>query len=221
MLAFRRLLILSVTLFLCWASWVIPAQASVPLNDQLRATQTCEAFQSFRQGTNPGNIRLNPGQIYPVTAKNKDDATHYYLRIDEANPMARWVSTSCGELLGTPPIGDITSSNPTNVLAISWQPSFCETHQDKDECESQTENRFDASNFTLHGLFPKELYCNVSNRVKELDSDGKWSQLPPITLSDGLFDALKTKMPGVASDLHLHEWYKHGTCYSESPIIYF
>ncbi len=112
MFTFRRLLILSVILFFGWISWTIPARASVPLNDQLEATETCEAFQSFRRRTNPGNIQLTPGQIYPVTAKNKDDATHYYLRIDDAEPTARWVSTSCGNLLGTPPVGDITSSNP-------------------------------------------------------------------------------------------------------------
>lgn len=221
MVAFRRLLILSVTLFWFWGSWTIPVQASVSLNDQLRASEACEAFQSFRQGTNPGNIRLDPDRIYPVTAKNKENATYYYLRIDEAIPMARWVSTSCGDLLGAPPVGDITSSNPANILAISWQPSFCETHQIKDECESQTEDRFDASNFTLHGLWPKELYCNVDSRTKGLDEDGKWSQLPPISLSSELFDALRIKMPGVASDLHLHEWYKHGTCYSELPEEYY
>jgi ribonuclease T2 len=28
-------------------------------------------------------------------------------------------------------------------------------------------------------------------------------------------------MPGFASDLHLHEWYKHGTCYSDSPEEYY
>lgn len=221
MFTFRRLLILSVILFFGWISWTIPARASVPLNDQLEATETCEAFQSFRRRTNPGNIQLTPGQIYPVTAKNKDDATHYYLRIDDAEPTARWVSTSCGNLLGTPPVGDITSSNPANILAISWQPSFCETRQDKDECESQTEDRFDATNFTLHGLWPKEMYCNVDSRTKDLDNNGNWSQLPPITLSSGLFNDLKTKMPGVASDLHLHEWYKHGTCYSETAEEYY
>ena len=40
------------------------------------------------------------------------------------------------------------------VLAASWQPSFCETKPDKDECESQTGDRFDATHFAIHGLWP-------------------------------------------------------------------
>ena len=28
-------------------------------------------------------------------------------------------------------------------------------------------------------------------------------------------------MPGVLSYLHRHEWYKHGSCYSDSPEVYF
>lgn len=222
MLGSKRLLILTITLLLAWTTWIIPAEASIPLNDQFKATETCEALQSIRRGTNPGDVRLNPGQVYPVTAKNKAQETHYYLRIDGANPRARWVSISCGELLGTPPVGDIDNQNPPNVLAISWQPAFCENFQDKDECESQTTERFDATNFTLHGLWPRPIYCDVSSDIEESSSDSdRWSELPPIPLSDELFEELKIKMPGVASNLHLHEWYKHGTCYSETPEEYY
>lgn len=221
MLNVRRLFVLVLALPLLWWSFLSPAFASISLNDQFRATEACEAFQSFRKGTNPGNIRLTPGQIYPVTAKNKENETHYYLNIEGANPSSRWVSINCGELLLTDPVVDRDNKNLTNVLAISWQPAFCETHQDKTECKTQTEERFDASNFTLHGLWPKPAYCNVNNQIRNLDQDGKWDELPPINLSPTLMTELAVKMPGVASNLHLHEWYKHGTCYSDTPEEYY
>lgn len=223
MLVFQRLSILAITLFLSLGIWTSPAHAGVSFNGQFKATQACEAFQSFRKGTNPGNIRLTPDTVYPVTAKNKEDATHYYLRLENANPSSRWVSVVCGELLGTIPIGNPNppNSNSKNLLAISWQPAFCENHQDKTECATQTEERFDASNFTLHGLWPRPIYCGVSDRIKSLDKAKKWSELPPIDLSAELLSELAIKMPGVASDLHLHEWYKHGTCYSATPEEYY
>src|SRR3546814_5265076 len=41
------------------------------------------------------------------------------------------------------------------VLAVSWQPAFCETRPAKPECVTQDEDRFDASHFALHGLWPQ------------------------------------------------------------------
>ncbi|MEM8676249.1 MAG: ribonuclease [Cyanobacteria bacterium P01_G01_bin.67] len=225
MIVLRRLLILALTLWFSLGVGITTVDASVALDDQFEASYACEAFQSIRKRTNPGDIRLIPGQTYPVTAKNKDEATHYYLKIEAAEPQQRWVDLSCGTLLSSS--DDV--SNPVtsidNLLAISWQPAFCENHQDKTECESQTIERFDAVNFTLHGLWPQPRgndYCNVSNEIIALDRNSStWSELPPISLSDGLFQELQRKMPGVASDLHLHEWYKHGTCYSETPEEYY
>lgn len=220
MLVFPRFYILASIVFLCWGLWTTPAQASVPLKDQFKANYACQAFQSIRKRTNPGSIRLTPGEIYPVTAKNKEDATYYYLNIENADPAARWVSVDCGFLVETPPV----ATHPDYLLAISWQPAFCETHQDKKECFTQTGERYDASNFTLHGLWPQpreNVYCNVSNDLKSLDRAKEWSKLPSLALSVGLLEELNLKMPGVASDLHLHEWYKHGTCYSATPEEYY
>ncbi len=222
MLFIHRLYILFIVLLFSWSLWTLPAQASVKLNDQFKATQGCEAYQSLRKQTNPGNIRLTTDTIYPVTAKNKEDATYYHLKIDGVEPSLRWVSVNCGELLGSTDGG--TPSNPSTLLAISWQPAFCETHQNKIECQAQTENSFDADNFTLHGLWPQprnNIYCDVTEQIKSLDKAKKWSELPPIQLSEPLSQELAIKMPGVASDLHLHEWYKHGTCYSDTPEEYY
>ena len=45
------------------------------------------------------------------------------------------------------------------VLAASWQPAFCATSagQGKAECVSQTADRFDATHFSIHGLWPDDL----------------------------------------------------------------
>ncbi|WP_190633830.1 ribonuclease [Trichocoleus sp. FACHB-40] len=194
----------------------------ITFNDQFVAGQACEALESIRRGTNSGDIRLTPQETYPVIGKNRDNASHYLLRIEGAEPPSRWVSVQCGQLLGSS-----TPVNPVNqdyLLALSWQPSFCETKPNKPECQSQTAQRFDATNLVLHGLWPQprqNIYCNVSDNIISLDKDKQWSQLPPIDLSAETRNALAAKMPGFASDLHLHEWYKHGTCYSDSPEEYY
>lgn len=88
------------------------------------------------------------------------------------------------------------------MLALSWQPAFCQTHQSKVECETQTEERFDAVHLSLYGLWPQpreNVYCNVKNQDRRLDERGTWSQLPLPGLSDATRDALMVSMPGVAS----------------------
>jgi ribonuclease T2 len=213
----KKCFLLAISLCFCLTLWSRPAYALITLNDQFVAGEACEAVQSIRSGTNPGNIRLIPQETYAVLGKNRDNASHYLLRIEDAEPSERWVSVQCGQLLG--------SSAPVNqayLLALSWQPSFCETKPSKSECKSQTAERFDATNLVLHGLWPQNTeYCNVSNNIKRLDKDKRWSDLPLIDLSEATRNELAVKMPGFASDLHLHEWYKHGTCYSDSPEEYF
>lgn len=107
------------------------------------------------------------------------------------------------------------------ILAVSWQPAFCEAASGKPECRSQTSDRFDASHFTLHGLWPRDEYCGVSARDEATDRDGRWSALPALDLSPALRRALDTKMPGTRSQLDRHEWTKHGTCFAGDAEAYF
>src|SRR5438552_1569673 len=82
-----------------------------------------------------------------------------------ADPERRWVKVSCGHLSGSSaatapaapgaqgkPAG---SGKPEYVFALSWQSAFCETKSNKTECRAQNPNEFDATNFTLHGLWPQ------------------------------------------------------------------
>ncbi len=144
----------------------------------------------------------------------------------EHNPLIKFILVSCLILLagcndesGSPPKydGDM-------VLAISWQAGFCETRPGLPECKSQTTKRFDASHFSLHGLWPQprnQSYCNVDANQKRLDTSRKWSRLPGLGLSTKLQNQLLKIMPGARSFLHRHEWIKHGTCYSADAETYF
>nr|WP_314258288.1 ribonuclease [uncultured Devosia sp.] len=110
------------------------------------------------------------------------------------------------------------------VLAISWQPAFCETRPDRPECESQTEDRFDAGNFALHGLWPQPRsrdYCGVDAETVALDEQGDWDLLPEPDISAALRDELRVMMPGTQSALDRHEWITHGTCYDGDAEAYF
>ncbi len=205
----------------------VPAFTQIELNDRFTATSNCPALRSIRKGTNPGNVVLTPDLTYRVVGKNREQPSHYLLDIDGATPSQRWVAKECGNLSSVKLQPKPTrTSNPerpqTYVLAVSWQPSFCETKPQKIECRTQTADRFDATNFTLHGLWPENgEYCGVSSQIRNLDLNKRWDKLPPIALSPQTVTALAQKMPGFASNLQLHEWYKHGSCYGTSPDRYF
>lgn len=109
------------------------------------------------------------------------------------------------------------------TLALSWQPGFCETHGDKAECQEQTATSYDASNFTLHGLWPDKLeYCNVSASNIKNDKTGNWKDLPTVEVDGETTDELDEVMPGFGeSSLERHEWIKHGTCDGRNSDDYY
>jgi ribonuclease T2 len=59
------------------------------------------------------------------------------------------------------------------VVALSWEPAYCETAHNRPECRSMTRHRFDASHLILHGLQPDKhqdpqqayAYCGVAQFV--------------------------------------------------------
>lgn len=208
----------------------VPAGAQVRLEGNFAATRDCPAFQSIGKQTNPGNVTIASGNTYPLVGKNKDIATHYLIEISGADPKQRWVSVDCGMLdsaaddqpepeQSAQETQQSVQSGHRFVLAISWQPSFCETRPSKPECESQTDDRFDATHFTLHGLWPqprRRAYCGVDQQAISHDEAGYWSRLPEPAISAATRARLDVAMPGTRSYLHRHEWIKHGTCYPEA-----
>lgn len=110
------------------------------------------------------------------------------------------------------------------ILALSWQPAFCERKPNKPECRSQHARRYDANNFSLHGLWPQpreNLYCNVEKQTVELDKRGRWNDLPKLEIQESTRKKLAQVMPGYRSNLHRHEWVKHGTCMTNDPQRYY
>lgn len=115
-----------------------------------------------------------------------------------------------------------------NLLALSWHNAFCETHRYKKECKrtmgSLLRSKSHETQFVLHGLWPQprnNVYCNVDDRLASLDKNKRWRELPDLKLSDETEDALAKVMPGIASNLHKHEWIKHGTCYGTDANVYY
>lgn len=214
-----------------------PASAFEPMEGCFRAEQACPALRSINHGSNPGGVALEVGTIYELLGANKVAATHFQVKVQGARPRERWVPVGCGVELEscpvpidggirptTPDIGPVAGASRDNLLAISWQPAFCETHREKPECVSQSEGRFDATSLSLHGLWPQpreRAYCGVGTREKSIDRAGRWKLLPAVQVDAETGAALAVAMPGTQSGLERHEWTKHGTCYGSDADSYF
>ncbi len=207
-----------------------PSRAEVPLDGQFTATRPCPADQSISRGTNPGNVTLSPGTRYALVAANKTPATHLRIVIPGAAPDRRWVEVTCGETdvaITQPASAQPATTSPRTpryILSVNWQPAFCETAPRTRECRNQRPDSFEATNFTLHGLWPQPRgneYCGVSDRDIWASRDGRWLDLPMLDLTIAQRRDLDTVMPGSQSGLDRHEWTKHGTCYSKDQREYF
>ena len=206
----------------------------------LKATSSCEAYQSYRKKTNPGKAHLEEGKLYPIIERSKKNSA-FRIKVKGLKRSSRWVKSDCGEVLTSCSVSAKPSkaSNSKKVLktksnkgrkkgsyllALTWQPSFCETHGNKKECRTQTTNRYDASHWSLHGLWPQprnNAYCGVSRNDKGIDRNKRWHLLEPLKLSQKTATDLAFIMPAVASNLHRHEWIKHGTCYGTDAETYY
>ncbi|GGD92556.1 hypothetical protein GCM10011390_09100 [Aureimonas endophytica] len=119
---------------------------------------------------------------------------------------------------------EVSRPSTRNVLAISWQPAFCEGQSRKPECRSQTADRADGRRFSLHGLWPQPRsreYCGPAAPLKEQTKTGGWKSLPEPQLSAATKARLDDAMPGTQSLLERHEWARHGTCFGLDAEGYF
>ena len=113
------------------------------------------------------------------------------------------------------PAAQARAPGDSYVLALSWQPAFCETSPRRGECRSQTVSRPDARQFSLHGLWPQpgtRVWCTDDAQSVAADKAGRWRDIDIDRLDDPLWRRLQVAMPGTRSQLHRHEWIKHGTC---------
>jgi ribonuclease T2 len=214
------------------------AHAEVAMTGTFTATQACPAFQSFRKSTNPGDVKLETNKTYRLIAKNKPEPSHYRIMVEGAEPVERWVSTACGSVAATdgsaheppaanaapPAPGEASGTRATHVLAMGWEPAFCEEHHDKAECRQLGASSFAGTHLILHGLWPQPRgtqYCNVAADVRQTDRGHNWDGLPEPEMSAATLKRLGDVMPGVQSKLQRHEWIVHGTCFGGNADGYF
>ncbi len=222
----------------------LQAAAFEKLDGWFIALKSCEAMQSKNTGSNPGKVRTEPRRAYDMLGINKPGGDHYQLRVPGA-PVTeeRWVMAECGVHVvaaGTAPppepAGPTEPTEPTrpgdgptqpaatgeesddNLLALSWQPAFCETKPGKAECQRLNAGGLPGTDarLSIHGLWPQPRsneYCDVPDAQVRLDKANRWDDLPAVDLDAETLAALAAAMPGTASALERHEWIKHGTCF--------
>jgi len=142
-----------------------------------------------------------------------------------------WLAFILALLVSSPalPQGPVVGQFDYYVLALAWQPGFCEIRPSIPECQSQDKQRFDAKNLVLHGLWPSVReddyhtysFCNVRQSIQETDQEQQWCELPSLNLAADTVAKLSAMMPGTQSCLERHEWFKHGTCSGLSENKYF
>jgi ribonuclease T2 len=215
-------------------------------NMELYPKKSCELYNNLKHTKNRGHVVLKLDRTYEMLKHHKGN---YLLKVEGATPVQRWVNDDClslrplrnsplyGKAKTTTPVVKkrvapkmyVASTHPTqNLLALSWHNAFCETHRYKKECKrnigSLLRTKKIEKTFVLHGLWPQprtQVYCNVSQNEKYADKNRKWHTLKDLGLSASTKSALKAVMPGVGSNLHKHEWIKHGTCYGTSANHYY
>jgi len=192
------------------------------------ATKACPAYNNMRHTKNSNNIKLEIGKEYRVLDHKKGQI----LTLIKGEPISqRWVDEDClkpkslfERIVDRLNHKKSSKTNKQNLLAISWQNAFCQTHQYKKECRNMTKEDFGAFHFVLHGLWPQprnNLYCNIDKKQIGMDKNRQWNRLKKLNLSKEIREKLKKYMPGYESNLHLHEWVKHGSCYGTDANKYF
>jgi ribonuclease T2 len=197
------------------------------------AVKSCPAFNNMKHTKNTGHVMLQPQENYTVIRKYKGQML---LLLKGENPAQRWVDEACFSDKRNSEENDVYTKHTKKyesgtgsqdlLLALSWHNAFCETHRSRKECQrglfSFEKNR--DNHFVLHGLWPQPQnndYCNVERPFITADKYGKWNKLPEPKLTAETMNALKEVMPGITSNLHRHEWIKHGTCYGTDAETYF
>ncbi len=222
----------SVPLFAAVVLSATPLMAFEQLEGYFIATEVCDAFQSKNRQTNPGDIFTEEMRAYDMIAINKVGGDFFQVRVPDAPVTnARWVHVSCGvhvvraetqvdpghrgENVVVPPVGP---EETDNLLALSWQPAFCEMRPNKTECQALNAGQLPAAEqgLSIHGLWPQPRgndYCGVPPVLVALDKARRWEDLPEVEMDAETREALEVAMPGTASFLDRHEWIKHGTCF--------
>jgi len=134
--------------------------------------------------------------------------------------LAALLLAAFGGLLGLSSAAPDGGRVRSMVLALSWQPAFCEGAPGRPECRALGPGDRAARAFSLHGLWPGgrgTAYCGAAAALE----DRRWSDLPEPEIDRETAAALARAMPGMRSGLHRHQWAKHGSCAGTDADRYF
>jgi ribonuclease T2 len=208
-----------------------PAKASSAASGVFTASRACDAYLSFRKGTNPGAVRVAPGMQYDIREVNDEAKNWLRVEVLGIQEPLRWVAAECGiakdlqvesqgstSSSGTP--GDqcsVAGQQDSYVLAISWQPGFCEHVKYggvKPECDNLADGRLVVSNLTLHGLWPNRKACGT----KYGNCAGT-----ELSLTEDTVSYISPWMPNFfyETEFGKYEWKKHGKCSAMDSDTYF
>jgi len=210
------------------------------------ATKGCPAFNNMKHSKNRHAVHLDVTQKYVILKYHKGQAL---ILVKGEQPAQRWVDAECFSPVQSreKSIGDelnksyvdtyipkhtnkyqIKNRSSKNLLALSWHNAFCETHRHKKECKRSlfpfAKDKYKEKHFVLHGLWPQpknNTYCDVPSQYVRLDKHKQWNRLPDLDLREDVKKDLQKIMPGFSSNLHKHEWIKHGSCYGWDANIYY
>lgn len=225
MMTIRILVTLQVFLVVLMIGYVRPVWAD-SVRGLFTAEKTCPAYVSKNKKTNPDQTQITMGGEYETIEANRSTRPDWYrIIVPSAQPAERWVSADCGRFQVAEinrAVGNtcrIAGQADSHVLALSWQPAFCETKPQKPECNIDDPLSYQARHFTLHGLWPNKQQCGTNYafcgdvNVQE----NNFCDYPRVELSTKSETSLAEVMPSVqaGSCLERHEWHKHGTCQAD------
>ena len=205
-------------------------QASESASGSFTAGQSCEALNSFAKHTNPGNVQLKAGTAYTIREINKADYDWVRVEVPGAEPPLRWVPRQCGTAAlgekqaqasrgaeGGGQVCSLPNQEDSYVLAITWEPGFCEHARfkgKKPECEAMESGKLQIKTLSLHGLWPNK---------KECGTNYGGCKGPDLELSKDTIEKISPWMPNFYYERSFgtYEWDKHGKCQSLPADQYF
>lgn len=224
-------------LFAAWLLLASPIGASERASGTYVASKACDAYSSFAKANNPGSVRTTPGAGYEIIEVNKAPGWDWIrVEVPGAEPRQRWVPRECGVAevqlgAGTPRDGGrpqqdqictTYDKHDSYVLAVSWQPGFCEHFRyrgTKPECDALNGGELAIEHLTLHGLWPNRKECGTRyGNCKGPDGNAR-----PFQLSEETVSRIAPWMPNFYYERAFgkYEWDKHGTCQALDPDAYF
>src|SRR5690606_26968010 len=113
----------------------------ITVSGTFTATRACALYQSKRRQPNPNGLETSVSTQYAIReAQERIDDGWAWLRVETNNAQSplRWVSAKCGtvselaERSSQPTtFCNLAGKQDSHVLAISWQPAFCENKPEK------------------------------------------------------------------------------------------